>query len=293
MYKVSCKNPKNENVVFEITTTKPTQELTNKITLFLDDFDNDVVLDVGKMLLSSINKAMFDNAVDTVVTSDNIFKTLLTQVSFGKYSISKASSATTYTLSNVDVVYKKVDTGKKDKDNNKVFDFRKDFVTYADVVKRYNTLVKKAKKDNRTLAPLNGDLSNQQKRLVAIFIHNIMGKELTDVDKARIEKLGENFKRFADNSNKAKLEQLTFFYNVFNNKTGATVKPISKVIDNIVKEINRFSSKFYIESVENEVTTISIIFNHYINSEVAILEKYKATKLDTVIKLEGDKATTK
>ena len=298
MSKILVKNSKNQPVELTVNSTIPTEDLKAQLILLLDEFPVESVAEYGKSIVNAINKAMYNNAVDSIINSPNIFVEMFKQVTYGKFTLKADNeSGRGYLLGDTNIVSKIVNLGKNSK-GEKITESRPAFITYQEVVKRYDYLVKlekrQAKENNvkPVILPLNHNFSVNQLNLVSVFISNILGNELSTTQKARLEKLGDDFKRFADISNNAKLEQLKYFYDIFNKHTGKDIKPISIVIKNLYKELTTFSSKFYIDSVESEVFVISAIFNHYINSNKVIAEKYKAKKVEKLLE-EKDKAEKK
>ena len=298
---VSVLNAKNQPVELQVNSTTPTDKLKASISILLDEFAPETVAESGKNIVNAVNKALYNNAIDSIINSPNIFVEMFKQVTYGKFTLKADNeSGRGYLLNNTNIVSKVVNLGKNEK-GEKISESRPAFITYQEVVKRYDYLVKlekrQAKENNRkaVVLPLNHNFSVNQFNLVSVFISNILGNELNATQKARLEKLGDDFKRFTATSNNAKLEQLQYFYDIFNNHTGENVKAIAPIIKNLYKELTTFSSKFYIDSVENEVFVISAIFNHYINSNKVIAEKYKAQKVDKILsdKEKADKKAEK
>lgn len=290
---ITIKNHLNKSVDIDINTKTPVIELTAQLSNIFDEFPVDTVIDEGQKILAKVNKALLNNAIDEVIFTDNIFKTMYNKITYGKYTIKYNEDKTGYLLSSVNIVSKAIPTDKKNEDGKTIKENRPDFIDYVKVCKRYSQLKSEYKKQDLKLDALKGDFKPLEKMLISVFINNVLDRPLTDLQVAKLNAKGDEFKRFTEKSNNAKLDQLNYIYDIFNKHTGNNTKAINKVIGNIYDEMKNFSSKYMLSTVENETTVISIIFNHYVNSSMITYEKYKAQKIDNLIKEPKAKKTKK
>lgn len=267
-----------------VETTKPLDSLTAELTAFVDSIPDHDQFKEGEKLFAAVNKAMFENAIDSVIYSTDIFAELAKIVTYGRYTIKEGETGG-YAYGSETTVERRVEVGTKD--GKKVYETRPAFIDYAQVAKRYKAIKAECKKAETLPPVLHGDFTTAEKLLVSLFIANVMDKPLTETDKARLANCGDEFARFADNSNTAIFDQLTHLYNLFNKRTGLDIKPITKLIDPIRAELRKVNSKFYTETVGNETACIAILFNHYINSGIkkygGMTEIYKAMTVDKVL----------
>lgn len=232
-------------------------------------------------VLSEINKEFKSMATMHALLSDDIIATLCNEVNFGKLSLTKEGDSV---IVNYGIAMRSVCVGKVDK--TPVYENRPDFVQYSDVMRMYNAYNKQLKKEGyKDGYTLRGAISAQQFNLLTVFVHNLSGT-LSDKDRERLEKLGENFKMFASDSNTKRLDCVQFFYNLFNAHTGHDYKAIGFVVNELKndKRLATFDSQHYISTVPGEYTLLSVLISHYVNAgrNAKVLHKSRAKAIGTV-----------
>ena len=235
--------------------------------------------DLLTAVVSAVNREFKTMATMSAMLSDDVLSTLCNGLQFGKLSLSREGDSV---IINYDVAMRSVCVGKVDK--TPVYENRPDFVQYADVMRMFSAYNKQLKKEGyKEGYTLKGAISAQQFNLLTVFCHNLSGK-LTDKDRERLEKLGENFASFASDSNTKRLECVQFFYNLFNAHTGNDYKAIGFVVNELKndKRLATFDSQHYISTVPGEYTLLSVLISHYVNTGRKVLEKSKARAIGTV-----------
>ena len=232
-------------------------------------------------VVSAVNADFKAQACAHVMLSDDMLKTLLSGVTFGKLSVGKEGDSLTV---NYGTAQKYVPNGKVDKTT--VYAIRPDYVQYSDVVRfhhKYNAQLKKeGYADGYTM---KGTISARQFNLLTVFAHNL-ARRLTDRDRAILDRMGDNFSNFAGESNSKRLSAVQFFYDLFNARTGNSYKALGYIVHSLTadKRLSTFDSVHYVDTVPGEYTLLSVLISHYINTGVEILNKSKAKKLSGVTK---------
>lgn len=232
-------------------------------------------------VVSAVNADFKAQACAHVMLSDDVLKSLLSGVTFGKLSVSKDGDGLTV---NYGTAQKSIPNGKVDKTT--VYAVRPDYVQYSDVVRynhKYNAQLKKEGFPNGYT--MKGTISAQQFNLLTVFAHNL-ARRLSDHDRAILDRMGDNFSNFAGESNTKRLSAVQFFYDLFNAKTGNDYKALGYVVHSLTadKRLSTFDSVHYVDTVPGEYTLLSVLISHYINTGVEILNKSKAKKLANVTK---------
>ena len=256
-------------------------DFTATIKIVISELNNDNNFENNvKNIVKTVNKHLFNNAVDYIIFSDIPFTILTNKIVYGGYAVKFPSD--TYELTAIEKIKKTVKF--KDKDGNEKTEERDKFITYDDVKKRIAVINKTA--ENKIT--LKQDFDLKQFSLVDVFTSNIYN-EFSGVENSILNSLPDSdiFKPFKDNSINAMTKQLEYFYSIINNFTGKTVKPIKAVVKNIQIEVLNFNSVYFTEKQVNNVKMLSIIVNHYINSELAIITK--SVNVDNAIKALNDK----
>lgn len=232
-------------------------------------------------VVSAVNADFKARACAHVMLSDDVLKSLLSGVTFGKLSVSKDGDSLTV---NYGTAQKSVPTGKVDKVTT--YANRPDYVQYSDVVRYHRQYNAKLKKEGYTDGyTMRGTVSAQQFNLLTVFAHNL-ARRLSDRDRAILDRMGDNFGNFAGESNTKRLSAVQFFYDLFNAKTGNDYKALGYVVHSLTadKRLSTFDSVHYVDTVPGEYTLLSVLISHYINTGVEILNKSKAKKLTNVTK---------
>ena len=232
-------------------------------------------------VVSAVNADFKAQACAHVMLSDDVLKSLLSGVTFGKLSISKDGDSLTV---NYGVAQKSVPNGKVDKTT--VYVNRPDYIQYADVVRYHRAYNAKLKKEGYADGyTMNGTISAQQFNLLTVFAHNL-ARRLSNHDRTILDRMGDNFSNFAGESNTKRLSAVQFFYDLFNAKTGNDYKALGYVVHSLTadKRLSTFDSVHYVDTVPGEYTLLSVLISHYINTGVEILNKSKAKKLSGVTK---------
>ena len=233
------------------------------------------------LVISTVNKMFKDIATNSVMLSEDVLRRLCNGVCYGKLSVSKDGNTT---VINGGFAQKKVMTGKVDK--VPVYEIRRDFVQYTDVVRALNAYNKQLKKEGfKEGYTLKGGINAPQFNLLTVFSHNLAGK-ISDKDMKIIEKSGATFAPFASDSNTKRLEAVQFFYDIFNAHTGNNYKAIGFVVKELKndKRLATFDSQHYISTVPGEYTLLSVLISHYVNTGLKkeVLEKSKAKDISSI-----------
>lgn len=227
-------------------------------------------------VVSAVNRMFKEVAVNAVMLSGDVIRSLCSGVTYAKIYASKDGDSVTL---NGGIAERKVKVGTIDK--TPIFENRPDYVQYTDVIRAFNAYNKQLKKEGyKEGYTLKGGINARQFDLLTVFCHNLSGK-LSDKDVRTLEKLGETFATFAESSNTKRLESVQFFYDLFNSHTGKNLKAIGFIVNELKndKRLATFDSQHYISTVPGEYTLLSVLISHYINTGKKVLEKSKAKKV--------------
>ncbi len=275
--KITINNPiTNEKHEITVATAVPNPALKLAIENIIDKFPKNVQVELGRGIVNTVNRAMKNNAVESVVYSDNIFVALAKRVTYGRYTIKIDESGVGYSLDSSTTVDKEVkiyDVAEK----KTVKTVRHAFVTYADCVKLLRAINNEHKKNNIATIAMNGDFDADEMRKIRYFILCANGR-LTDENRATLAERGADYAPFLEDkdSNNGKKNRAQIFYDIFNAHTGKSVKAIHHIENNVVKECSSYNTMYKLDKDSSESVYISALFNEWLNSELVTATAYLA-----------------
>lgn len=302
MYPITVKNSNGDNVVFNVVSSRPTSELTAEIKSFLSDFPSDKQSSEGSALVGNINQAMKNVAIDSIINSDDILKSLASAVTYGCYTVKPGENNRGYALSNFDKKVATVKTGAKNAEGKAVKEERPLFIDYGEFMRRVAELDRLNKKKQLPLVKLNGELPGKYEQLLTMLA-NAMTVGLSADDIALIEKWGTPFTALLQGESE-KYENwivrfVQGFYDLLNARTGKSYKIIKPVVfdrvvtngepvfvNRILLELRKYRSKTRTESDNGNTGLFTIILNEYINTGVAVAKHSKIKTVSEVFKTE-------
>ena len=269
-------NPMNgESMEVSVSLAKPYSALRVAIENIIDNFPSDKQAEHGSALVSLVNDCMKTIAIESVVYSGNIWKTMFNKVTYGAYSIKAGENGNGYALDSVTTVSRIV---KYKVNGEEVTENRPAFVTYADCVKYMRAYNKSAKKEERMQIALPHDIGADADamRHIRYFIRSVNGIMSEDDAEACNVRGGDYAVWNERNNADGRKHKAQIIYNIFNAITGEEVQAIGRVVNDVCQECNSAKSMYKVATTGSEVAYITALFNQYINSNVAAVDKHKS-----------------